>query len=151
VQRKESFAMESNLVSNYSYDIVRDLSARSYQTYLLYIGASDLNTLNQRISQRVKEGLHFISPLEVKQRYEEALKKLPSNLKHFDRVELLDNSIQGQAPSQILVMEKGIIKWKTEQTPTWLTSILPTIEKLSSAYEKISGKFPPPSQFKIDM
>lgn len=149
--RKESFALESNLVSNYSYDIVRDLSAKNYKTYLFYIGAGDLNILNNRISQRVKEGLHYVSPAEVKQRYEEALKKLPSNLKHFDKVLILDNSIHGQAPSEILKMEKGIVTWISQQTPTWLAPILPTIQKLSLAYEKVSGKVPPSSQFRIDM
>lgn len=140
VQRKESFAFESNLVSNYSFDIVQDLSAKGYQTYLYYIGASDLKILNARIDQRVSEGLHYVSPAEVKQRYEEALKKLPSNLKHFDKVSFLDNSVQGIEPSEVLKMERGVIKWISAETPTWLAQILPSIQRLSGAYEKLSGK-----------
>jgi predicted ABC-type ATPase len=54
VRTRESFAMESNLVSNYSYEVVQDLSAKGYQTELIYVGVSYLNTLNKRIEQRVQ-------------------------------------------------------------------------------------------------
>lgn len=140
VQHKESFAFESNLVSNYSFDIVNDLSAKGYQTCLFYIGANDLAVLNSRIAQRVQEGLHYVSPEDVKQRYQEALKKLPSNLKHFDKAVFLDNSVQGAAPTEILHLERGIIKWRTTAEPVWVAQILPTIQRLSSAYEKLAGK-----------
>jgi predicted ABC-type ATPase len=135
--KKESFAFESNLVSNYSYEIVTELSTKGYSTYLVYIGANELSTLNFRIDQRVQEGLHYVSPEDVRQRYEEALRKLPSNLKHFDKVVFLDNSLQGEVPAEILHVEKGVIKWKSQQTPIWLNQILPTIQKLSAVYAKL--------------
>lgn len=81
VLHKQSFAFESNLISNYSFDIVIDLSVKGYQTCLFYIGANDLAVLNSRIAQRVHEGLHYVSPEDVKQRYETSLKKLPGHLK----------------------------------------------------------------------
>ena len=142
MQRKESFASESNLVSNYSFDIVNDLSAKGYQTYLFYIGVSDLKILNTRIDQRVEEGLHYISPADVKQRYEDALKKLPSNLKHFDKVVFLDNSVQGVQPFEVMNLHRGVIKWISAETPIWLVQILPSIQRLSAAFEKLGGKRP---------
>ncbi len=135
---KESFALESNLVSNYSFEIVPEVTSKGYHTSLFYLGAEDLSVLNARIQQRVAEGLHFVSPQDVKERYQEALTKLPLNLKYFDKAVFLDNSVQGIDPTEVLELKKGIIEWRKDPLPFWLNNIFPIIEKLSKAYSKMN-------------
>jgi predicted ABC-type ATPase len=139
VRARESFAMESNLVSNYSYEIVQDLSSKGYQTELLYIGVNDLETLNLRIQQRVLLGKHYISPKDVEQRYKEALQKLPSNLKLFDAASFFDNSVADSKPIELMQLRNGIIVSQQDQLPQWLLGRYPIIEKLSVAYRKLRG------------
>lgn len=139
VRTNESFAMESNLVSNYSYEIVQDLSAKGYQTELLYIGVNDLDTLNQRIKQRVLLGKHYISPNDVEQRYRDALQKLPANLKLFDVASIFDNSVNDANPVELMQLKNGIIVSQQDKLPQWLLAKYPIIEKLSMAYQKLRG------------
>jgi predicted ABC-type ATPase len=130
---KKSFALESNLVSNHSYDVCLELKARGYNTVLYYIGANELATLNARIEKRVRKGFHYVSPQDVKRRYEESLMKLPSNIKYFDKAIFIDNSYHGRWVTEVLQLENGIIV-KAYEIPQWLKGILPIIEKLSKAY-----------------
>jgi predicted ABC-type ATPase len=132
--------MESNLVSNFSFEIVNDVATKNYSTALYYIGATDLTILNQRIQDRVLLGLHYVSPADVQTRYNEALAKLPSNLKLFDRVSFLDNSSQGPAPTEALRLERGIVVWESPSLPQWLERILPSIRRLSAAYETLKSR-----------
>jgi predicted ABC-type ATPase len=134
VRAHESFWLESNLVSNYSYDIVADLAKKKYFTQLVYMGVDELNTLNERINERVKLGQHYVSPADVAQRYKDSLSKLPVNLKLFNEATLIDNS-QTANPIEVLQLQDGIIVSKPAQSPAWLLTILPTIERLSNAYE----------------
>jgi predicted ABC-type ATPase len=138
-KEQKSFALESNLVSNHSYDICVELRAKGYTTILYYIGANELAVLNARIEKRVRKGFHYISPEDVKSRYEEALIKLPSNLKHFDKAVFIDNSYQGKWITEVLQVENGVIV-KAYDKPQWLKGILPTIEKLSKAYALLRAK-----------
>jgi predicted ABC-type ATPase len=134
----KSFAMESNLVSHYSYAVAQDLSRRGYRTELVYIGVSDLNTLNLRILQRTLLGKHYISPTDVEQRYKEALDKFPSNLKFFDSATILDNSFDDSKPTELMHLKRGIIISKVDVLPPWLEHKYPIIEKLSKAYQKLN-------------
>jgi predicted ABC-type ATPase len=140
ISARESFAMESNLVSNYSYEIVQDLSSKGYQTELLYIGVNDLDTLNQRIQQRVLLGKHYISPKDVEQRYNEALQKLPVNLKLFNVASIFDNSAADENPIELMQLRNGVIISRSDSLPQWLATRYPIIEKLSMAYRKLRGK-----------
>lgn len=141
IKENRSFALESNLVSNYSYSIVDELSKKGYETILYYIGADDLMILNQRIDKRVREeGLHYVSPEDVRRRYEEALLKLPSNLKYFDKVIFIDNSIQGNWIKEVLHLQKGVITKTFDFEPKWLKGIMPIIKKLSNAYSRLAAK-----------
>jgi predicted ABC-type ATPase len=138
VRTSKSFAMESNLVSHYSYAIVQELSLKGYHTELIYIGVSDLNTLNLRILQRTLLGKHYISPSDVEQRYKEALDKLPPNLRFFDSAIILDNSFNDAKPTELMHIKRGVIISKAEVLPQWLESKYPIIEKLSNAYRKLN-------------
>jgi predicted ABC-type ATPase len=139
VAQHKSFGIESNVVNNHNYEIVHEVSSKNYQTVLYFIGAENLEILNSRIRQRVLLGHHYVSPEDVRERYRSALQKLPSNLKLFDRAIFLDNSIQNAPPVEVLHLEKGVIKWRLAYTPEWLFQILPIIEKLSAAYQKIKS------------
>jgi predicted ABC-type ATPase len=139
IRKRESFAMESNLVSNYSYEIVQDLPSKGYQTELLYIGVNDLDTLNQRIQQRVLLGKHYIPPKDVEQRYQEALQKLPSNLKLFDVASIFDNSVADANPVELMQLRNGVIVSQQDKLPQWLLDKHSIIEKLSKAYQKLRG------------
>lgn len=139
VSERKSFALESNLVSNYSYDIVKDLSDKGYFTELLYIGVNDEQILNQRIAERVKLGKHYVSPTDVSQRYKDSLSKLPANLKLFNEAVLVDNSNYAD-PREVLQLQDGIVVSKPDSLPEWLEKIFPTIQRLSSAYEAIREK-----------
>jgi predicted ABC-type ATPase len=138
IEHRASFGFESNLVYNYNYDIVNELSAKNYRTVLYFIGADNVNTLNERIRQRVVLGFHYVAPADVSDRYKSTLQKLPANLKLFDKAILFDNSIQDVFPKEILHLEKGMITWKSDHPPIWLNEILPTIQKLSDAYQKLA-------------
>lgn len=140
VKGSKSFAIESNLVSNYSYEIIKDLSAKGYFTELIYIGVDKLDTLNERILERTDLGEHYISPADVAQRYKEALSKLPVNLKYFDEAVFADNSQPGGNIREILQLQNGIIVARSQSMPTWINGILPIIERLSHAYESATKR-----------
>ena len=127
-------------MSNFSYDIVKEVAARGYSTALYYIGATNVSVLNTRIQTRVALGFHYVSPEDVESRYKEARQKLPSNLKLFDKVVLLDNSVQGATPSEVLQLERGIIKWEAAVIPKWLEQMLTSIRGLSHAYQTLESR-----------
>jgi predicted ABC-type ATPase len=141
IKERKSFALESNLVSNYNYAIVGELNRKGYETILYYLGADDLTILNQRIEKRVREeGLHYVSPEDVKKRYQEALSKLPSNLKYFDKAIFIDNSLQGKWVTEVLHLANGVIVKDFGHEVKWLKGIMPTIKKLSNAYSKFTAR-----------
>ncbi len=72
LKNNRTFVIESNLDTPSAYGFAHYAKENDYKTHLIYLGVDDQNILNKRISDRTKLGLHYISPPQVKAKYQAA-------------------------------------------------------------------------------
>ena len=73
-----------------------------------------------RIRNRVKLGGHSIPEADVRRRYTRSLANLASALRSADVGEVYDNS--GDRHRLILIARAGVIVWRAEPLPYWITA-----------------------------
>ena len=110
ISKRKPFIIESNWDTGITYGYSHFAKEKGYKIKLIYLGVSDLDILNQRVSERKTLGLHYISPNEVRIKYIQALERLPQEIQKFDSVVLLDNS--GIEPKFLLELRNQKIIFK---------------------------------------
>lgn len=86
-----------------------------------FISTDDINILNERISERYRQGDHFVNPDVVTERYVNGLNLLNHYFKRPDILELFDNTKQMIRLAEI---SQGQIIEIIDSLPNWVTQYL---------------------------
>lgn len=124
--KRTSFGIESNLCDLDTWKFLLNIQDTGYRLYVIYISTENLDTLNTRINNRVKEGGHYIRPDIVEERYYSGLKLLNHYFDRPDRLVIFDNS---KIMSFEIEMMKGeaFSPIRRESLPAWITQFLPNV------------------------
>lgn len=137
---RNSFLIESNLNIPSSYKLMDIALKNGYKIRLKFMCVDNLEILNERIEERAIRGLHYISPHEVEQKYQSALRLLPSKIALFDDCELLDNSRNRSEPIAILTFKKGELIFQNKKLPDWTQKVLNKYNHLKKYLDKIKSR-----------
>ena len=121
LKKKNTFAIETNLADTETWKFLIQVQGNDYEVHVIYMSTDNLDVLNNRISQRVKLGEHYVLPEVVRERYLNGLGLLNHYFKEPDKLQLFDNSI---SPQLLIEAMKGNIVKREEVLPQWISQNL---------------------------
>ena len=77
LDKRTSIGFETNLSDRETWKFLLKVQEIGYQLHIIYVSTSSLEALNARISNRVKEGGHYVRPDIVEERYMSGLRLKP--------------------------------------------------------------------------
>ena len=119
LNRGVSFALETTLSSRGRVGLLRKAKSRGYKVHLLFIGLDSPERCITRVRSRAEQGGHFIPDADVRRRYIRSVAGGAEALRSADVSKFYDNS--GEAARLILVASAGIVVWRVDPLPGWVS------------------------------
>ena len=126
IAARQSLSMETTLSGHSALRRMERAKAAGYEVTLIYVALNDPQLNVDRVTERARQGGHFIEPGTVRRRVGSSLDNLPRALAIADHSVVLDNS--GPAHRRVLEVADGRLTFQAEQLPRWLQDRLPAIE-----------------------
>lgn len=126
IASRQSLSMETTLSGHSALRRMERAKAAGYEVTLIYVALNDPQLNVDRVTERARQGGHFIEPETVRRRVGSSLDNLPRALAIADQSVVLDNS--GPAHRRMLEVADGRLTFQAEQLPQWLQDRLPAIE-----------------------
>lgn len=123
IQAKASFIMESVFSHASKLDLIRRAKRVGYRVIVHHIGVSDANFSVSRVARRVLEGGHPVPENKIRARYARNGAIIRQAVFLSDYGNVYDNSINGQAPRQLLAFRNGEEVARRPPLPSWVTDI----------------------------
>ena len=124
---QSDFAYEGHFTNEATWDIPRKFLKAGFSIHLLYFGLMDTALSELRVTDRAKEGGHFVDPQTVSDNYFGNLQKLNQHYEMFHTLQIIDTS---ESEHQVLAtLELGTPKLAlpAELLPVWFRTHLPSI------------------------
>lgn len=118
---RNSFAIETNLADLDTWKFLLEMQKTGYTIHVKFFSTDDINILNERISERYRQGEHFVKPEVVMERYVNGLNLLNHYFNRPDILELFDNTKQMIRLAEI---SQGQIIEVVDSLPNWVTQYL---------------------------
>jgi predicted ABC-type ATPase len=129
------FAYEGHFTNEATWDIPRKFLKAGFSLHLLYFGLVDTALSELRVTDRTKEGGHYVDPQTVADNFYGNLEKLNQHYGMFHTLQIVDTS---ETEHQVLAsLELGIPKLAipVELLPHWFRTYLPAIVQRISDHE----------------
>lgn len=126
IAARQSLSMETTLSGHSALRRMQRAKAAGYEVTLIYVALNDPQLNVDRVTERARQGGHFIEPGTVRRRIGGSLANLPRALAIADQSVVLDNS--GPSHRRVLEVADGRLTFQAEQMPRWLQDWLPAIE-----------------------
>ena len=113
----ESFGFESTYSGSSRPGIVRDASARGYETHAVFLGTNHPQINVARVRRRVLEGGHDVPVNEIVRRWSAAWENLLGTWEVFDRIDVLDSTtaairmVGGKSEHRVYIAGTGLPDW----------------------------------------
>lgn len=122
----KDFAFETNFRTEDVMQTVAQFKEKGYQTNMIFLGLSSVEASINRVNMRVSAGGHYVDAENVNKNYTGGLQNLVKFYDQFDHVDILESSIERDAPFKItalIAINKGIIVAQAEKLPHWAVMI----------------------------
>ncbi len=126
IAARQSLSMETTLSGHSALRRMQRAKAAGYEVMLIYVALNDPQLNVDRVTERARQGGHFIEPGTVRRRIGSSLDNLPRALAIADQSVVLDNS--GPSHRRVLEVADGRLTFQAEQMPRWLQDRLPAIK-----------------------
>jgi predicted ABC-type ATPase len=118
-ETQQDFAFEHNFHTSTSYRYFDWAKKQGSQTKLIYLAISNVQVCLDRVNERFISGRgHYVDEITIKQRYQDSLFHLKTNLRKVDEVIIIDNS-DFTPPNPCLIFKDGILQ-TSQNAPHWL-------------------------------
>ncbi len=125
IERKESFAIETNLADLETWKFLMGVQKLGYYLQLYFFCVDDIAICNNRITYRVLQGGHFVNPQTVKMRYDAGLKLLKQFKNIPNNLILIDNSTESIKCSEL---QQGNLVFQKDDLPNWIKNLFETYD-----------------------
>lgn len=133
LERGISFACETVLSTPGKLALFQQAKSNGFQVELVFITTCDAEINIARISNRAALGGHSVEPDKVRERYERAMRLLPSAVELADTFEAFDNS--ATQPMRVATKRgQTLVPVNADQAPLWVAKHLvnPWRERMDS-------------------
>lgn len=120
-KNRNSFAVETNLADVDTWKFLLEMQKIGYKIHLKFFSTDDIHILNERISERYRQGEHFVKPEVVLERYTNGLNLLNHYFARPDVLELFDNT---KKMIRLAEVNQGHVIEVVEHLPNWVTQYL---------------------------
>ena len=119
-----SFAIETTLRSDVTFEQVRRARAAGFVLEMRYLALGDFALHLERIKARADAGGHAASEATLRRIYSSSLANLAQAIVEADQIWVYDNGKTGGPPLLILEAEGGVIHFLAADVPDWLAGAL---------------------------
>jgi predicted ABC-type ATPase len=125
IQARESFAIETTLRSNITFQQAQSAKSAGFDVQMLYLCAGDFESCLLRVTARGLAGGHSAPAKQLREIYQASIANLPRAIHEMDAIRIYDNGNAGCEPKLVLEAISGRIKYCFNDAPQWLANVLP--------------------------
>jgi len=126
----ESFVYEGHFTNDATWDTPRQFKAADYEIHLIFFGLLNPDVSQLRVTDRVKEGGHFVDRLTIEDNFKGNLEMLHLNFRFIDHLTIVDTSKIHHVILATLNCGKLITAVPSANLPSWFTYYMPDITAL---------------------
>jgi predicted ABC-type ATPase len=115
------FSFETVMSHPSKIEFLKQAARAGYRVRFIFVATNSPDINQERVSQRVKTGGHFVPPDRIRERYLRCLSLLPQAIDLAYRADIFDNSEDGF--SHIMGFMNGKQIGQIERLPTWADAI----------------------------
>ena len=119
IQRGVSFAIETTLRSDITFDQVQTAKQAGFQVEMRYLALRDFEMHLERVKARADAGGHSASETTLRRIYDASLRNLQRAIQELDLVWVYDNTQLDASHPLVLETRSGIVHFLAEDPPTW--------------------------------
>lgn len=120
IEQRESFAVETTLRGEVTFDQTRLARAAGFTIAMRYLAMEDFALHLERIKARADAGGHSAPEATLRRIYEASLGNLPRAIEHCDELWIYDNSKLAGPPQLVMEARAGRIAFAQNPPPAWL-------------------------------
>lgn len=120
IRKRQHFTLETNFRDHQLVDIAAEFKRFGYVTNLIYLMLDSIEQSAYRVSQRVKQGGHYVDQENITKNYNQGLQYLVHFADRFDNLEIVDASgTFGQLRSLLSIQQNRLV-FLTNDPPKWI-------------------------------
>ena len=124
IERRESFAIETTLRSEVTFEQARQAKQAGFVIEMRYLALRDFRMHLERVKARADTGGHSASEATLRRIYEASLMNLRRAVQELDVVWVYDNTDIDASHPLVLEARNGEIHFIVESPPDWLSVAL---------------------------
>ena len=124
IERGVSFAIETTLRSDITFDQVRTAKRAGFQVEMRYLALRDFAMHLERVKARADAGGHSASEATLRRIYDASLRNLRRAIEELDLVWVYDNTAVDASHPLVLEARNGEIQFLSADPPAWLRAAL---------------------------
>ena len=124
IEFKESFAVETTLRSNVSFEQAQYAKNRGFTTEMRYLALQSFGLHLERVKARADAGGHSASEATLRRIYESSLRNLGRAIREMDELWVYGNTRLDAEHPLVLEAHEGRILYAAEPLPDWLHTAL---------------------------
>ena len=121
LDNKQTFGIETTFSGNRELRIMQNAKKLGYEIKLVYIGLNNPITNVKRVTERTKNGGHFVDTQTIMRRYDRSMNNLSIGIKIADKTYLVDNTESKDFIVAKVTNEK-VISVTNKNVPKWIRS-----------------------------
>lgn len=124
IERRVTFAIETTLRSEITFEQARLAKEASFQVEMRYLALQDFETHLERVKARADAGGHSASETTLRRIYNASLSNLRRAIQELDLVRVYDNTELDASHPLVLEARNGQIQFLADDPPGWLNQAL---------------------------
>ncbi len=120
VNRRESFAIETTLRSQVTFEQARLAKSAGFRIEMRYLALNGFSMHLERVKTRADAGGHSASEAILRRIHDASLGNLPRAVEDMDQLWIYDNSRFGGPPKLVMETKAGKIVFLEDPPPAWL-------------------------------
>lgn len=124
IERCESFAIETTLQSQVTFEQARLARAAGFRIEMRYLALEGVTLHLERVKARADNGGHSASEATLRRIHDASLGNLRPAMEETDALWVYDNTKLGGPPRLVLETQSGRIILRADPPPAWLATSL---------------------------
>lgn len=120
VNQRESFAIETTLRSQVTFEQARQARSAGFRIEMRYLALNGFSLHLERVRARADAGGHSASETTLRRIHESSLGNLPRAVEEVDELWIYDNTNLGGPPRLVMEAQAGRIIFLEDSPPIWL-------------------------------
>lgn len=120
IRDRKSFAFETTLRSEITFEQARAAKAAGFEVELRYVALNDFGMNLERVKIRADKGGHSAPEAVLRGIYLASVRNLARAIREMDALRVYDNSEWGTPPKLLLESKDGNVTYRAAHWPEWL-------------------------------